>query len=62
MGVRKDLRRAQRHGSGLAERARVELVKDEHGAVREARTSALGGMPRRGRSSRCGLCHVTNVS
>ncbi|CAM5270355.1 Long-chain fatty acid--CoA ligase OS=Streptomyces alboniger OX=132473 GN=CP975_12260 PE=4 SV=1 [Streptomyces alboniger] len=48
MGVRKDLRRAQRHGSGLAERARVELVKDEHGAVREARTPALAARPAAG--------------
>ncbi|WP_055570079.1 AMP-dependent synthetase/ligase [Streptomyces atriruber] len=40
MGVRKDLKRAQRH-SDLAERAEVELVKDEHGTVREARTAPL---------------------
>ncbi|MFH8563942.1 AMP-dependent synthetase/ligase [Streptomyces sp. NPDC017988] len=40
MGVRKDLRRAQRR-SGLADRARVELVRDEHGTVREARTAPL---------------------
>ncbi|MFI8876059.1 AMP-dependent synthetase/ligase [Streptomyces sp. NPDC055243] len=40
MGVRKDLKRAQRH-SGLAERAAVELVRDEHGTVREARTPRL---------------------
>lgn len=40
MGVRKDLKRAQRH-SELAERAPVELVRDEHGVVREARTPRL---------------------
>ncbi|MFI2613488.1 AMP-dependent synthetase/ligase [Streptomyces sp. NPDC018584] len=40
MGVRKDLRRAQRR-RGLADRARVELVRDEHGNVREARTAPL---------------------
>ncbi|MEU6763431.1 AMP-dependent synthetase/ligase [Streptomyces sp. NPDC046853] len=40
MGVRKDLKRAQRH-SELAQRAAVELVRDEHGAVREARTARL---------------------
>ncbi|MFC8129929.1 AMP-dependent synthetase/ligase [Streptomyces sp. NPDC057302] len=40
MGVRKDLKRAQRH-SELAERAVVELVRDEHGTVREARTPPL---------------------
>ncbi|MGW6527412.1 AMP-dependent synthetase/ligase [Streptomyces venezuelae] len=40
MGVRKDLKRAQRH-SDLAGRAEVELIKDEHGTVREARTAPL---------------------
>ncbi|MGW6055748.1 AMP-dependent synthetase/ligase [Streptomyces sp. NPDC055189] len=40
MGVRKDLKRAQRH-SELAERAAVELVRDEQGVVREARTARL---------------------
>ncbi|MFH8485630.1 AMP-dependent synthetase/ligase [Streptomyces longisporoflavus] len=40
MGVRKDLKRAQRH-SELAQRATVELLRDEHGAVREARTARL---------------------
>ncbi|WP_367042004.1 AMP-dependent synthetase/ligase [Streptomyces sp. Je 1-332] len=40
MGVRKDLKRAQRH-SELADRAPVEIVRDEHGTVREARTAAL---------------------
>ncbi|MEV7196336.1 AMP-dependent synthetase/ligase [Streptomyces sp. NPDC093510] len=40
MGVRKDLKRAQRR-SGLADRAEVELIRDEHGTVREARTAAL---------------------
>ncbi|GHE62185.1 long-chain acyl-CoA synthetase [Streptomyces longispororuber] len=40
MGVRKDLKRARRHGD-LADRARVELVRDARGVVREARTPAL---------------------
>ncbi len=40
MGVRKDLRRAQRR-TDLADRARVELVRDAHGTVREARTAPL---------------------
>ncbi|WP_069885639.1 AMP-dependent synthetase/ligase [Streptomyces luteocolor] len=40
MGVRKDLKRAQRR-SDLAERGKVELVRDEHGTVREARAPAL---------------------
>ncbi|MFJ2769401.1 AMP-dependent synthetase/ligase [Streptomyces sp. NPDC087300] len=40
MGVRKDLKRARRH-SGLAGRAETELVRDEHGTVREARTAPL---------------------
>ncbi|WP_030687693.1 AMP-dependent synthetase/ligase [Streptomyces sp. NRRL B-1347] len=40
MGVRKDLKKARRH-TELADRAKVELVRDEHGVVREARTPAL---------------------
>ncbi|MHB9861604.1 AMP-dependent synthetase/ligase [Streptomyces sp. YIM S03343] len=40
MGVRKDLKRAKRRGD-LADRTRPELVRDEHGAVREARVPAL---------------------
>ncbi|MFD4476389.1 AMP-dependent synthetase/ligase [Streptomyces sp. NPDC058471] len=40
MGVRKDLKRAQRH-SELADRAAVDIVRDEHGTVREARTAPL---------------------
>lgn len=40
MGVRKDLKRAQRH-SELADRAAVDIVRDEHGTVREARTARL---------------------
>ncbi|MGB8941701.1 MAG: AMP-dependent synthetase/ligase [Streptomyces sp.] len=40
MGVRKDLKRAQRH-SELAGRATVDIVRDEHGTVREARTAPL---------------------
>ncbi|MFE0132913.1 AMP-dependent synthetase/ligase [Streptomyces sp. NPDC059037] len=40
MGVRKDLKRAQRH-SELAERTTVEIVRDEHGIVREASVATL---------------------
>ncbi|MEU6995265.1 AMP-dependent synthetase/ligase [Streptomyces sp. NPDC046465] len=40
MGVRKDLKRAQRH-SGLADRAEAVLIRDEHGTVREVRTAPL---------------------
>ncbi|MGW4872392.1 AMP-dependent synthetase/ligase [Streptomyces chartreusis] len=40
MGVRKDLKRAKRRGDLLA-RAAVEVVKDERGVVREARTPPL---------------------
>ncbi|WP_338898214.1 AMP-binding protein [Streptomyces sp. TG1A-60] len=40
MGVRKDLSRAKQRG-GLADRVRVEVVKDARGVVREARTPAL---------------------
>lgn len=47
MGVRKDLKRAQRH-RGLAERAKVAIVRDEHGTVREARTAPLAAKPTAG--------------
>ncbi|MEV8015095.1 AMP-dependent synthetase/ligase [Streptomyces sp. NPDC086554] len=40
MGVRKDLKRAQRH-SELAERTTVEIVRDEYGVVREASVAPL---------------------
>ncbi|MFE7442791.1 AMP-dependent synthetase/ligase [Streptomyces chartreusis] len=40
MGVRKDLKRAKRRGDLMA-RAVVEVVKDERGVVREARTPPL---------------------
>ncbi|WP_330354309.1 AMP-dependent synthetase/ligase [Streptomyces chartreusis] len=40
MGVRKDLKRAKRRGDLMA-RAAVEVVKDERGVVREARTPPL---------------------
>ncbi|WP_316754232.1 AMP-dependent synthetase/ligase [Streptomyces herbicida] len=40
MGVRRDLKRA-RQRTDLAARIRVEIVRDEHGVVREARTPAL---------------------
>ena len=47
MGVRKDLKRAKRR-TDLAARARVEVVKDEDGVVREARTPALAPRPTTG--------------
>ncbi|MEV8031899.1 AMP-binding protein [Streptomyces sp. NPDC086182] len=47
MGVRKDLRRAKRQAD-LASRGRVELVRDESGTVREARTAALAPTPATG--------------
>ncbi|MEU2558726.1 AMP-dependent synthetase/ligase [Streptomyces longispororuber] len=47
MGVRKDLKRARRHGD-LADRAGVELVRDARGVVREARTPALVAPARSG--------------
>ncbi|WP_210589697.1 long-chain fatty acid--CoA ligase [Streptomyces sp. GESEQ-35] len=40
MGVRKDLQRAKRR-TDLAARTQVELIRDETGAVREARTAPL---------------------
>jgi long-chain acyl-CoA synthetase len=40
MGVRKDLKRAKKR-TDLADRARVEITKDHHGVVREARMPAL---------------------
>jgi long-chain acyl-CoA synthetase len=40
MGVHKDLKRARKRAD-LADRARVEIVRDERGVVREARTPAL---------------------
>jgi long-chain acyl-CoA synthetase len=40
MGVRKDLKRAKER-TDLAARARVEVVKDDRGVVREARSPAL---------------------
>ena len=40
MGVRKDLRRARQHAD-LAARRRTELIRDETGTVREARTAPL---------------------
>ncbi|MFF3414086.1 AMP-dependent synthetase/ligase [Streptomyces sp. NPDC002698] len=47
MGVRKDLKRAKRHAD-LAGRGRVELVRDESGTVREARTATLAPTPAAG--------------
>ncbi|PWI18300.1 long-chain fatty acid--CoA ligase [Streptomyces sp. Act143] len=40
MGVRKDLKRAKQR-TDLATRTEVEIVRDEHGVVREARTAPL---------------------
>ncbi|MFD7445196.1 AMP-dependent synthetase/ligase [Streptomyces sp. NPDC059909] len=40
MGVRKDLKRAK-HRSDLAQRAAVELIRDEDGTVREVRAAPL---------------------
>ncbi|CAL9661443.1 Long-chain-fatty-acid--CoA ligase FadD15 [Streptomyces sp. enrichment culture] len=47
MGVRKDLKRAKRR-TGLARRSRVEITRDEHGVVREARAAALAPRPTTG--------------
>ncbi|MFD6497474.1 AMP-dependent synthetase/ligase [Streptomyces sp. NPDC060188] len=47
MGVRKDLKRAKRR-AGLPDRGQVELVRDESGAVREARTARLAPAPTTG--------------
>ncbi|MEU6578037.1 AMP-dependent synthetase/ligase [Streptomyces sp. NPDC046805] len=47
MGVRRDLKRAGRR-TDLAERTRVETVRDEQGVVREARTPALVPAPAAG--------------
>ncbi|MFJ4717080.1 AMP-dependent synthetase/ligase [Streptomyces sp. NPDC088785] len=47
MGVRKDLKRARKH-SDLADRVRIELVRDERGVVREARAEPLAAPPEDG--------------
>ncbi|MFG3166699.1 AMP-dependent synthetase/ligase [Streptomyces sp. NPDC048200] len=47
MGVRKDLKRAKRR-AGLPSTSRVELVRDESGTVREARTARLAPAPTTG--------------
>lgn len=47
MGVRKDLKRAQRR-TGLTVRTGVETVRDEKGVVREARTAVLAPRPATG--------------
>ncbi|MPY49196.1 AMP-dependent synthetase/ligase [Streptomyces acidicola] len=44
MGVRKDLNQARKRGD-LADRATVEVVRDERGVVREARTPSLARPP-----------------
>ncbi|MEV5613559.1 AMP-binding protein [Streptomyces sp. NPDC052225] len=47
MGVRKDLKRARKQAH-LADRAKAELVRDEHGTVREAHVPALAAPPSNG--------------
>lgn len=47
MGVRKDLKRAGARRD-LADRVKVELVRGENGAVREARVVALAEPPKDG--------------
>ncbi|MFE6554169.1 AMP-dependent synthetase/ligase [Streptomyces sp. NPDC057746] len=47
MGVRRDLKRAQRRGN-LASRGEVELIRDGTGAVREARAAAMTPRPTTG--------------
>lgn len=47
MGVRKDLKRAGARRD-LADRVKVELVRGENGAVREARVAALAEPPKDG--------------
>jgi long-chain acyl-CoA synthetase len=47
MGVRRDLRRAGRHAD-LAARTETELIRDEHGTVREARTAPMAPPPTTG--------------
>ncbi|MFF1301625.1 AMP-dependent synthetase/ligase [Streptomyces sp. NPDC058307] len=47
MGVRKDLKRAKRR-TDLASRTEVEVIRDEDGVVREARTPALAPRPTTG--------------
>ncbi|WP_306320485.1 MULTISPECIES: long-chain fatty acid--CoA ligase [unclassified Streptomyces] len=47
MGVRKDLKRAGKRGD-LADRAKAELVRGEHGTVREARVAPLAEPPKDG--------------
>ncbi|MBK3642825.1 long-chain fatty acid--CoA ligase [Streptomyces sp. MBT33] len=47
MGVRKDLKRAKQR-TDLAARIRVEVVRDDSGAVREARTASMATPPTTG--------------
>ncbi|MFE5815702.1 AMP-dependent synthetase/ligase [Streptomyces sp. NPDC056479] len=47
MGVRKDLKRAKQR-TDLMDRVTVEIVKDDHGVVREARTPPLAPHPTTG--------------
>ncbi|MFJ9759135.1 AMP-dependent synthetase/ligase [Streptomyces sp. NPDC101149] len=47
MGVRRDLKRAQRRGD-LASRGEVELIRDGTGAVREVRAAAMAPRPTTG--------------
>ncbi|MFD1663583.1 AMP-dependent synthetase/ligase [Streptomyces caeni] len=52
MGVRRDLKRAQRRGD-LAARTEAELIRDENGTVREVRTAPIA--PRAATGSTAGL-------
>jgi len=47
MGVRKDLKRAKKRGD-LASRTRLDVVRDENGVVREARTAPMSTTPTTG--------------
>ncbi|WP_367322962.1 long-chain fatty acid--CoA ligase [Streptomyces sp. HUAS ZL42] len=47
MGVRKDLKRAKQR-TDLAARTKVELIRDESGTVREARTAPMAARPTTG--------------
>lgn len=47
MGVRKDLKRARKR-TDLASRTRVDLLRDDTGTVREARTAPLVAPPTTG--------------
>ncbi|EPH44162.1 AMP-binding protein [Streptomyces aurantiacus] len=60
MGVRKDLKQARRR-SDLADRAKAEIVRDEHGVVREARTPALAVPATRARTADIPFTNATEA-